>query len=128
MGRVGEATRVLVADSDEPTRNLVHLTFSGPGWEVSEADSVEAVVHALSAGVPHVLVLDADLPTIGGLAAARALRQQPQTAAVGILLVTDLTHPVSAGDLAESQVDAVIERPFGSFDLFEAVEELLQRP
>jgi DNA-binding response OmpR family regulator len=124
---VDEVTRVLVADGDEPTRNLVQLTFAGPDWQVAEAADVEGLVRAVAAGVPHVILIDADLPHVGGLAAARALRQQPATAGASVLLLTDLTRPVAPGDLAESQVDAVLERPFGSFDLFEAVEELLQR-
>lgn len=123
-----ELTHVLVADADDPTRNLVHLAFAGPGWHVREAASADQVVRALAAGVPHLLVLDADLPHVGGLAAARALRQQPQTAGVRILLLADLTRPVEAQDLADAQVDAVLERPFGAFDLFEAAEELLARP
>ena len=75
--------------------------------------------------VPEVLVVDADLPTVGGLATARALRQQPQTAGIGVVLLTDLARPVSAGDLAEARIDVVLERPFGAFALLEAVEEAL---
>lgn len=122
-----EVTDVLVADGDEPTRNLVHLAFAGPGWQVREAAAVDQVVRALGNRIPHLLVLDADLPHVGGLAAARALRQQPQTAGVRILLVTDLARPVDTQDLTDAQVDAVLERPFGAFDLFEAAEELLAR-
>lgn len=123
-----EITRVLVADGDEPTRNLVHLAFASDGWQVRDAASADQVVRAMGAGVPDLLVLDADLPHVGGLATARALRQQPQTAALRILLLTDLARPVDAQDLTDAQVDAVLERPFGAFDLFEAVEELLARP
>lgn len=123
-----EVTHVLVADADDPTRNLVHLALAGPAWHVREAASADQVVRALGGGVPHLLVLDADLPHVGGLAAARALRQQPQTAGVRVLLLADLTRPVDAQDLAVAQVDAVLERPFGAFDLYEAVEELLARP
>ena len=85
------------------------------------------MVRAVGADVPEVLVLDADLPPIGGLAAARALRRQPQTAQVRILLLTDLSRPVAADDLEAARVDAVLERPFGAYDLFEAVEEVLSR-
>lgn len=122
-----EVTNVLVADGDEPTRNLVHLTFAGPTWHVRDAATIDDVVRAVGASVPHLLVLDADLPHVGGLVAARALRQQPQTAGVRILLLTDLMHPIDPGDLADAEVDAVLERPFGAFDLFEAAEELLLR-
>lgn len=120
-----EVIRVLVADADEPTRNLVHLTFAGPTWQVREVGDVEETVRTIAEGVPDVLIIDADLPEVGGLAAARALRHQPATAGIAVLLLTDLTRPVGAGDLAEAQVDAVLERPFGSYALLEAVEQVL---
>ena len=118
-------TRVVAADADAPTRNLVHLTLDGPGWAVRDAVDAASTVRTVAAEVPEVLVLDADLPSVGGLATARALRQQPQTAGIGIVLLTDLEHPVSAGDLAEARIDVVLERPFGSFALLEAVEQAL---
>lgn len=118
-------TRVVVADADAPTRNLVHLTLAGEGWSVREAIDAGGTVRAVAAEVPDVLVMDADLPEVGGLATARALRQQSQTAGIRVVLLADLARPVSAGDLAEAQVDVVLERPFGSFALLEAVEQAL---
>lgn len=122
---MGDIRRVVVADADAPTRNLVHLTFAGDGWSVRDAVDAASTVRTVAAEVPDVLVLDADLPEVGGLATARALRQQPQTARIGVVLLADLARPVSAGDLAEARVDVVLERPFGSFELLEAVEEAL---
>ena len=122
---MGTVRRVVVADADAPMRNLVHLTLAGESWSVRDAVDAASTVRAVAAEVPDVLVLDADLPEVGGLATARALRQQPQTAGIGVVLLTDLTRPVSAGDLAEARIDVVLERPFGSFELLEAVEEAL---
>ena len=122
---MGTLTRVVVADAHAPTRNLVQLTFCGPGWQVREATDAASTVRAVGAEVPDVLVVDADLPSVGGLATARALRQQPQTAAIGVVLLADLERPVSAGDLAEARIDVVLDRPFGAFALLEAVEQAL---
>lgn len=118
-------TRVVAADADAPTRNLVHLTLNDARWSVREAVDAASTVRTVAAEVPEVLVLDADLPAVGGLATARALRQQPQTSGIGIVLLTDLERPVAAGDLAEARVDVVLERPFGSFALLEAIEQAL---
>jgi CheY-like chemotaxis protein len=118
-------TRVVVADADAPTRNLVHLVLAGDGWSVRDAVDAGGTVRAVAAEVPDVLVVDADLPDVGGLATTRALRRQPQTAGIGVVLLTDLDRPVSAGDLAEARVEVVLERPFGSFALLEAIEQAL---
>ncbi len=52
-------------------------------------------------------------------------RQQHQTSGIGIVLLTDLERPLSAGELAEVRIDVVLERPFGSFALLEAIEQAL---
>ncbi len=117
--------RIIVADPDAPTRNLVHLTFGDDGWEVADATTVEALVAAVADGVPDVLVLDVGLPAHGGLAAAAALRRLEVTAGVKILLVTDLASPVPPQALEEAAIDGVLSRPFGTFDLLDAVEGLL---
>lgn len=122
---MGTVTRVVVADADAPTRNLVHLTLGGDGWSVRDATDAGAAVRAVAAEIPDVLVLDADLPEAGGLATARALRHQPRTAAIRVVLLADVTRPVPADDLAATGVDVVLERPFGAVELLEAVEQAL---
>lgn len=120
-------TRVVVADADAPTRNLVHLTFASDGWAVREATDAASAVRTVAAEVPEVLVLDAGLPTAGGLATVRALRQQPQTARIGVVLLAELGRRPSTEQLAAASIDVVLERPFGSFALLEAVEQALDR-
>ncbi len=116
--------RVVVADADEDTRNLVHLAFASHDWAVREALDAAGAVRVIAAEVPEVLVIDADLPTAGGLGTARALRHQPQTAAVGILLLVEPAHDLDPEALA--QVGAhVLERPFDAFGLLAAVERVL---
>ena len=118
-------TRVVAADADDPTRNLVHLTLNDAHWSVRDAVDAASTVRTVAAEVPEVLVLDADLPTAGGLATARALRQQPQTSRIAIVLLTDLERPVPAADLADARIDVVLQRPFGAFALLEAIEQAL---
>lgn len=117
--------RVVVADADPATRNLVQVTLASDRWVVTEADDAPSAIQALARHVPDVLVIDADLPPAGGLATARALRGQPQTAGIRVLLLTDLARPVALSDLEASRVDATIARPFGAFALLAAIEDLL---
>lgn len=116
--------RVVVADADDHTRNLVHLAFASQAWSVREAVDAAGAVRVIAAEVPEVLVIDVDLPTAGGVATARALRAQAQTASVGVLMLVGPTNVPDAASLAE--VDAhVLARPFDAFDLLAGVEGVL---
>lgn len=116
--------RVVVADPDEHTRDLVHLTFASHDWSVREAVDAAGAVRVIGAEVPEVLVIDADLPTAGGLATARALRAQAQTASVGILMLVGPADVADDDSLAEVGAH-VLARPFDSFDLLAGVEQVL---
>lgn len=116
--------RVVVADADEDTRNMVHLAFASHDWSVREAVDAAGAVRVIAAEIPDVLVIDADLPTAGGLATARALRAQAQTAAVGVLMLVDPADALDAEGLARVGAH-VLERPFDAFGLLAAVERVL---
>ncbi len=90
-----------------------------------EAEDDRSTVRALTDGVPDVLILDADLPDAGGLRVASLLRRQPDTAHVRMLLLLDMARPPRADELADVDVDGVVHRPFGTFTLLDAVEDLL---
>lgn len=116
-----DPVRVVVADGDAPTRNLVQLVLAGERWHVREAADASAAVRAVAAEVPDVLVVDVDLPGAGGPATVRALRRQPATAGIGVVLLTDVAGP-RPDAATRADVAVVLERPFGAFALLDAVE------
>lgn len=124
---MASVTRVVVADPDEDTRNLVHLTFASEHWSVGEAVDAPATIRLVAAGVPDVLVVDADLPGGGGGATARVLRSQPTTAGIGIIVLTGAGDTAPDEGTAEEHADAILERPFDGFALLDVVEQVLGR-
>ena len=67
--------RVLVADSDRASRAGVSLALAGHGFDVcAEADDADATVEAALRELPHLCLIDADLPGGGIAAAERILR------------------------------------------------------
>lgn len=120
-------TRVVVADPDEDTRNLVQLAFASANWSVREAVDAATTVRLVAAEVPAVLIVDVDLPGGGGHATARVLRSQPRTAGIGVVVLTRAGGGATDGSLADGAVDGVLERPLDAFTLFAMVEQVLGR-
>jgi DNA-binding response OmpR family regulator len=120
--------RVLVADDEDDIRALVALAVTKAGCTVitSVADGAAALA-AARAEVPDLVVLDVSMPGATGLEVCAALRADPATAHIRVLLlsagasVDDVARGLSAG------ADAYLAKPFAVAGLVRQVRELLVR-
>ncbi len=80
--------RVLVAEDDDSLRRLLEIRLGGGGFDVrSAADGVQAL-ELIEDWTPDVAVLDVMMPRLSGLSVCREMRENPQTRAVPIVLLT----------------------------------------
>jgi DNA-binding response OmpR family regulator len=117
--------RVLVADDEEDIRALVCLAVRKAGCTVAAAvGDGTAALRAARADVPTLAVLDVSMPGLTGLEVCTALRAEPATAGIRILL---LSAGASADDVARglaAGADAYLAKPFGVTDLVARVRQL----
>lgn len=85
-----QATRsVLVVDDNPTIRKLVGLTLQRAGFRVAEAqDGREALEVIAAQGNPDLIVLDVLMPDMDGYTLCRALRDNPTTAAVRVIMLS----------------------------------------
>jgi DNA-binding response OmpR family regulator len=120
--------RVLVADDEDDIRALVCLAVAKAGCTVtsSVADGSTALATA-RAELPDLAVLDVSMPGATGLEVCTALRADPDTAGIHILLLSagasldDVARGLAAG------ADAYLAKPFGVADLVHQVRTLTAR-
>jgi DNA-binding response OmpR family regulator len=120
--------RVLVADDEEDIRALVCLAVTKAGCTVTDSvtDGSTALA-AARAGVPDLAVLDVSMPGTTGLEVCTALRNDPATAGIRILLLSagasldDVARGLAAG------ADAYLAKPFGVAGLVHQVRALTAR-
>ena len=110
---------MLIVDDDDSLRRALARTIRLAGFEVEAFQSVEAL---LARGVPErdaCLVLDVDLPGIGGIEFKRTLvaagRDLP-TVFITALPAAEVSEP-----LATLAPVAVLFKPFNKEDLLEAI-------
>ena len=117
--------RVLVADDEDDIRDLVCLAVGRAGALVlhSVADGTAALA-AARAELPQLAVLDVSMPGATGLEVCAALRADPATAGITILL---LSAGASADDIARglaAGADAYLPKPFSVAALVRQIREL----
>jgi DNA-binding response OmpR family regulator len=124
-GEVTTPPRVLVADDEDDIRDLVCLAVRRAGADVvvSVADGSAALAGA-RAELPHLVVLDVSMPGATGLEVCTALREDPATAGIRVLLLSAgaSTDEVARGLAAGA--DAYLAKPFQVAGLVHQVRAL----
>jgi two-component system, cell cycle response regulator DivK len=104
---------VLLAD-DQPEMRSIHADYlSSHGITViCASDGNEAMAHARQA-LPDVIVLDHSMPGRRGIEVARALRADPDTAHIPVLLMTAHAYGAVGRRAREAGCVAFLAKPCG---------------
>jgi len=121
------AQRALVADDDPDIRDLVSWKLSRAGFEVSAAGDGPAALELLRKERFDVALLDVTMPGMSGLDVCRAVRMDPATASVAVIILTaSVREPdVEAGFGAGA--DDYVPKPFSPRELLDRVQAVLAR-
>jgi response regulator RpfG family c-di-GMP phosphodiesterase len=112
--------RLLLVDDDASLRELLRTTFEDVAVAVDEAGSAEEAEERIGAARPDVITLDVGMPGMDGLAFCRALKSDPATRDIPIVLLTGLDHV----DEVVAGADALLLKPFRPLELLGVVERL----
>jgi CheY-like chemotaxis protein/phosphoribosyl 1,2-cyclic phosphodiesterase len=88
MAAANRSLRVLIADDDRDMRALAAVALKRDGHAVTEAADGREALRMITERKPDFLVLDLEMPEIGGFDVLRALRTQPSTAKLPVLILT----------------------------------------
>ena len=127
-----------MVDDSPSIRLLIRANLELAGFDVDEAEDGAACIEWIRATpeLPVVVTLDVMMPKQGGIATAAAIRSDPRTAGVGIVMVTTQSLPADIARGERAGVDAYVTKPFdpdelartalraGAVDVRTATEEL----
>lgn len=119
--------RVLVADDQEPALEALATTVEGLGWSAERftggAALVTAARRAIDAGqMPDLVLVDFDMPDLNGLESARQVKRYlGESAAPIIVMVSALGHDFISALPGTEEVDAILEKPITTSDLFDTL-------
>ncbi len=106
--------RILLADDNETSRALTREILESAGYAVDTAENGLEAVEALRGRAYACVLMDAEMPVMGGLDATRAIRRRESAAAQGRTPVICITaHPETEfGDKArEAGMDECAAKP-----------------
>jgi two-component system alkaline phosphatase synthesis response regulator PhoP len=118
---------VLVVDDEAHIGELVSLHLSFEGHTSDRFLDGLAALEASRTRTYDLFIVDVMLPGIDGVALCRALRQQPSTRRVPVLLLTARREETDKVLGLDSGADDYLTKPFGVRELMARVRALLRR-
>lgn len=80
--------RILVVDDEPLVRGMIRDYLETQGLAVVEAENGEEALMKIHQGVPDLILLDIMMPKLDGLQVCRALKADPATEAIPVVLLT----------------------------------------
>jgi CheY-like chemotaxis protein len=118
------AVRVLVVEDDDVIRQLITVNLELEGFDVMPAvDGLDAL-EKMAASHADVVTLDVMMPRLDGWATAAALRENPDTADVKIVLISARAQDSDLERGGRLGVDAYLTKPFDPDELIAVVRRL----
>lgn len=122
---VATAHSVLVVDDDPEIVAMLSARLEGRGYQVlTAADGLEAIAEAKRSR-PALIVLDVMMPHKTGWEVARALKQDPVTENIKIVMLTAIGHQMNEMTSPLYGADAYFDKPFDFGELERKIAELI---
>jgi len=120
-------SRILIIEDEKDIAELISLYLTRAGHSVETIGSGSAAVPAVKATSPDLIVLDLMLPGMDGLLVCQALRADPATAAVPIIMLTARGEESERIAGLELGADDYVTKPFSPRELTARVGALIRR-
>jgi two-component system KDP operon response regulator KdpE len=117
--------KVLLVDDDASIRRALHTTLIALGFEIEEASSGEQAVSFVRTERYDAVLLDINMPGVGGIEACRTLRQLAP--ALPILMLTVRDGADDKIDALDAGADDYITKPFHVGELTARVRSAVRR-
>ena len=119
-------TRLLLAEDDEFSRDMLIRRLERQGFEMIAAADGREALRAARQHRPDLILLDLDMPVMDGRAAMRALRSDPRTFRIPIIVLTAHALPDDVIEAQRAGCWAYETKPVILRRLLDRIEEALQ--
>ncbi len=119
--------KILVVDDEKDIIELIEYNLKKEGFSVIQAYDGEAAVSIAKKQQPDLLILDLMLPRMNGIDVCKAIRANPATVDLPIIMLTAKTDESDKVLGLEIGADDYITKPFSVKELIARVRTILRR-
>ena len=120
-----DGTRILIVDDSPTIVALLRKFLQQSGYITLEAGDAEKGVELARSERPDMIFLDIVLPGMNGFAALRALRRDPATREIPVVMISGNEQATEQFYAQRIGADDFMKKPFSRFEVFARIERLL---
>jgi two-component system KDP operon response regulator KdpE len=118
------AGRILIVDDDPQLRRVLRMTLVAQGYEVSDVTTGDEALEKMRADHFDLVLLDMNMPGIGGLETCRLIRS---SSSVAIIMITVRDAERDKVQALDAGADDYVTKPFRMPELLARIRAALRR-
>ena len=119
--------QILIIDDDVMLLDLLQLHLSGRSVDVQVAEDAVIALRSIINNPPDLIVLDLGLPYLNGMEVLRAVKGDPKTSHIPVIVVTGHDNEAEYLRARELGADAFLNKPVTRDDLVNEIFSRLTR-
>lgn len=116
--------RILVVDDEAQNRRFMRRILEPLGYEVVEASDGDEALAAVARDAPDIVLLDIQMPRRDGYSVCKAIKSDPRTRLVPVVIVTSLDQIPDKVKAVELGADDYLAKPVNITELTTRVRSL----
>jgi CheY-like chemotaxis protein len=103
--------RILIADDDVMHRKLISYVLQAEGYDTLLAANGEIAIEMARSNTPALILMDIQMPVMGGLSAIKILKADPVTRSIRAIAITALAMDGDRERMIEAGFDGYLGKP-----------------
>lgn len=120
-------TIIWCVDDDNTIREIEVYTLTQLGMVSRGFADGRSVLDALQTELPDLIVLDIMMPEIDGIAVLKAMRSNPRTASIPVIMATAKGTEIDTIQGLDAGADDYLVKPFGMMEMVSRIKAVLRR-
>ena len=119
--------KVLIVEDNEKNLKLFKLILDSNGYESITARNGEEGVRAAEESVPDLILMDIQMPVLGGVDAMRALKTNEKTRSIPVIATTAYAMKGDKELFLDFGFEAYISKPIRIKEFLDTIENVLHK-
>ena len=116
---------ILYIEDNEYNRKIVRQLLARTSYRLVEANDGDSGVAMAQQEIPELILMDVQLPKMSGLDATRALKSDPRTSHIPIIIITSFALSGDREKAAIAGADNYLAKPYSPRELLALVQQYL---